>query len=686
MGKRSRQKRESERLQPSGRAESPPYIVIGIATALMLVVLVVYAQVRTHAFINFDDPAYVFKNPHVATGLTGSNVVWAFTHTYASNWHPLTWISHMLDVQLFGLDAGKHALTSVVIHAINSVLLFFVLRRATKRIWPSAMVAALFALHPLHVESVAWIAERKDVLCAFFFLLALWFYLGGRRWLTFAAFACALMAKPMAITLPFVLLLLDWWPLERWSPRDLAPLKQLVIDKWPLFLLIPISAAITAAGQEEAMTHLALPLRLANAAISYVAYLGKAIWPLHLAIFYPYRTTMSAGLAVAAFVLLVAITIAVLRFATRFPYLAVGWLWFVGMLVPVIGIVQVGQQSMADRYMYLPLIGLAIAVVWLAADLVRNRAALAVLAAVVLAGCAAQTYRQTEYWTNSMTLFAHAVDVAPNGIVSRVNLGAAYLERLDYASAATQFRAALALNDRDALAHNGLGMALAGTGDKDAARREYETAMVLDPKNAEPYRNLGNLELAAGAPQKALPLLEKANALAPDEATTAALAAARGNADDAIEHYRRAVAAEPDKAESRNDLAALLARGGHDAEALEQYQEALRIAPENYEVRMNIGALLSRMDRNNDAASQFEAASRLRPQSSEPHVYLAILYANLGRLPDAIREVKTAGTLDPVAANQQFTNAVHIAFRPTNLEEYLGFLEQRAVTRRATPP
>jgi Flp pilus assembly protein TadD len=686
MGKRSRSKREI-RATETPRAESAPRSVLSpqssilIAAALAIAVLAVYAQVARHDFINFDDPDYVVTNPHVSSGLSAANIAWAFTHYHASNWHPLTWISHMVDVSLFGLDGGKHALVSVVLHAINTVLLFFVLRRATRRMWPSAIVAALFALHPLHVESVAWVSERKDVLSAFFFLLALWFYLGRRMWLCFAAFACALMSKPMAITFPFVLLIIDWWPLGRWSPREWPKLKPLLVEKIPLFVLVPISAIITSAAQQEAMTPLDLRFRLANAALSYVAYLGKTIWPLNLAIFYPYRTTMSSGLAIVAVAFLAAITFAVLRFAERFPYLAAGWFWFLGMLVPVIGVVQVGQQAMADRYTYLPLIGIFIAIVWLAVDLVPDHGSLAVVAAVVIGACAALTYRQVGYWRDSIALFTHAIDVAPRGRVPHVNLGAAYLTKLDYASAASQFREAVALNDGDDGAHVGLGVALAGLGDHAAGRREYAKAMELNPKNPEAYSNLGRLELAEGNRAAALPLLQKAAAMKPQEATLAALAAARGDDAEAIRRYREAAEKNPNDAEARNDLGALLARKGNDAEALQQYEGALRTAPDNYDAHMNLGALLSRMDRNADAAQHFAAAAQLRPKLSEPHVYLAILYANMGRLPDAIREVRAAGTIDPTAANQQFTNAVRIPFKETNLQEYLGYLEQRAAGR-----
>src|ERR1051325_3088688 len=692
MGKRSRSKREAQATRPerpvtpdSALSTQHSALAWMIAAGLAIAVLVIYAQVVNHDFVNFDDPDYVVTNPHVATGLTGANVAWAFSHAYMSNWHPLTWISHMVDVPLFGMNGGRHALVSVIWHAINSVLLFFVLRRATQRLWPSAVVAALFALHPLHVESVAWISERKDVLSAFFFLLALWFYLtrvipSAARdplrqrdgdpspsarlgmTLTFAAFACALMAKPMAITFPFVLLLLDWWPLGRWAPRAWPQLKALPVETTPLSVLIPISAIVTRLAQEEAFTPRALPFRLANAALSYVAYLWKTIWPVELAIFYPYRTNMSSALALVAAVFLIAVTWLVLRVRDRFPYLAVGWLWYAGMLVPVIGIVQVGQQSMADRYTYLPLIGIFIAVVWLALDLIPDRPSLAVAAAVVVAACAFLSFKQLGYWRDSFALFNHAAEVEPRGRVPHQNLGAAYLTKLDYTSAANQFRQVIALNDGDDNAHVGLGIALAGLGDRAGARREYEKGMALNPNNAEAYRNLGRLELAEGNREAALQHLQKAAAMKPNDATLAALAAARGDDADAIRRYREAAEKNPNDAEVRNDLGALLARkGGSDAEALQQYEAALRQSPDNYDAHMNLGALLSRMDRNDEAAKHFASAAQLRPKLSEPHVYLAILYANMGRFADAAKEVRAAGAIDPAGANQQFTNAVRIA-------------------------
>jgi len=690
MGKRSRSKREtgSTPETPASSAAIPHAALSTqhsalawlLSAAIAVVTIAVYAQVRSHQFINFDDPDYVVRNSHVNSGLTWANVVWAFTTVHAANWHPITWISHMLDVQLFGLDAGKALLVNVAFHIANTILLLFFLRRATGDIWRSAVVAALFALHPLHVESVAWLSERKDVLSTFFAFLAITFYLRDRKWLTLLFFALGVMAKPMVITLPFVLLLLDWWPLNRWSLRDPKPLVRLSIEKWPMFLIIPLSALATTRAQRVAMAPVGLLARVANAGIAYVRYLGKALVPEGLTILYPFPTRISPVIALLCFALLVAITIVVVRFAERFPYLPVGWFWFAGTLVPAIGIVQVGQQAMADRYTYVPLIGIFIAVVWLAADTIRQPRLLGAVAVVIVAVLSFATFKQVATWHDSFSVFSRAVRLEPKGRTSHVNLGASYLKQLDYDAAADQYRQALALYDRDEIAWDGLGLALGGLGDVDGARRNFETAMRIKPDAPEPYRGLGRIELAGGHPERAIPLLRKADAIEPDDATTAALASAENRVPEAIEAYRRALAHDPD-AELHNDLGALLSRSGDDHGALEQYDEALRIAPGSYDAQMNAGALLARMGRSDDALTHFRAAAALRPKSSEPHVYLALLYGNANRFAEAAGEVRAAAAIDPVAANAQFSNAVHIEPKPTNLSEYLGALERKAAGR-----
>jgi len=640
-----------------------------------------YAQVRSHQFLNFDDPDYVYRQLHVTSGLTWDNIKWAFTTLTQANWHPLTWISYQADVTLFGVDAGKSLLVNLALHLGSTILLLFFLRRATGSTLRSAVVAALFALHPLHVESVAWVSERKDVLSTLFSFVAITFYLRDRKWLTLLFFVLGLMAKPMVITLPFVLLLLDWWPLNRWSLREWRKVIPLAIDKWPLFLVIPFAAIATMRAQREAMAPVGLAARLANAAIAYVRYLGKAIVPEHLTVMYPFPTSISSALALTCAALLVVITIVVLRFGDRFPYLPVGWFWFVGVLVPTIGIVQVGQQALADRYTYVPLIGICFAVVWFLADTIPYRSALAAIAVVVVGIFAALTYRQVATWQDNFTVFTRAIALEPRGRISHINLGSAYLKKLEFQSALEQYREAHALYDRDDLALNGMGLALSGLGDFDGARRNFEASMRIKPDSAEPYRELGRLELSTGHPDRAIPLLHKANSMDPDEVTTAALATAENRVPEAVEAYRKAIARDPDVAELYNDLGALLGRSGDDNGALEQYQAALRIAPNSYDTHMNAGALLARVGRNDEALAHFQAAARLRPKSSEPHVYLALLYGNANRFAEAASEVRAAAAIDPDAANAQFTNAVHIELKPTNLTDYLGALERKAAGR-----
>ena len=416
-----------------------------VTVLLVVATLAVYAQVIRHDFVNFDDDKYVYENSHVRSGLTWKGIAWAFTTTVGGNWHPLTWLSHMLDCELFGLNAGYHHLVNVLLHILNSFLLLLVLEKMTGAFWRSATVAALFALHPLHVESVAWVAERKDVLSTLFFMLILWAYVpyaerpSRKRYGLICAFlVLGLMAKPMLVTVPFVLLLLDYWPLERLQldeskgsdgtrgrpgrsggGRKQAALR-LIAEKVPLLALVAVSSAVTFVAQQRvgAMsmgTSVPLSGRIANALVSYFAYIGKMFWPSHLAVFYPYRHAVPAWEWAGAALLLVGLSIIVVLAGQRRRYLSVGWFWYLGTLVPVIGLVQVGAQSMADRYTYVPLIGLFLIAVWGAADLTavwsRGRTGLRALSGVVIVGCMVATSFQVGTWKNGLTLFGHALKV-----------------------------------------------------------------------------------------------------------------------------------------------------------------------------------------------------------------------------------------------------------------------------------
>lgn len=640
MGKRSRSKHDREPQPPKATvitARDDRRETVILAAILFLATLLAYAHVVKHDFVSFDDPIYVTQNGHVRSGLSPDNISWAFTTTHAFNWHPLTWISHQLDVSLFGVNAGRLAAGNVLLHALSSILLLFLLRRMTGRTFPSAAIAALFALHPAHVESVAWISERKDVLSTLLFLATIWLYVDwserrtpARYAAMLAVFALALLAKPMVVTLPFVLLLLDWWPLKRGVQ---------IKDKLPLLAMLIPAIVMTLRAQLIAV---AIPLseRLSNAIQSYVSYLLLLAWPARLAIIYPMRPP-SPGLTFATLLVLLAITAAALYFARRAPFALTGWLWYLGTLVPVIGIVQVGRQAMADRYTYIPSIGIFIAVVFLIDRLPVPRAALIGATTVIVAIFAFLTFAQVRTWQNSTTLYRHAIDVT---------------------------------SDND-IAHTLLGEVYNGAHDTAAAEREFNAAIEINPNNEEALLDFGRMKLAAGKNAEAIPLLERALKIRDDITTRASLEGARGNLPAALAAYQQAVRERPELADRHNDFAAMLAAAGRDDEAIEHYNEAIRIDPNQYDARMNLGAILSRRNRNQDAVTQFRAAAEIVPTSAEPHVYLALVYASDKRVDEAVAELKAAIAVDHDQANTQLTNALHIQPNPTNIDAYASFLE-----------
>jgi len=516
---------------------------------------------------------------------------------------------------------------------------------------------------------VAWVSERKDVLSALFWMLALFLYAGyvrdARKTRLIGvtiAFACALMSKPSAITLPFVLLLLDWWPFRRFS-------RAAVIEKLPLFALLIPSIILTLRAQTAAMGALSFAGRAANTILSYVDYLRILFWPSGLAVLYPYRVSIPSLAVVLALIVLIAITALAIYSARRAPYVLVGWLWFLGTLVPMSGLVQVGRQAMADRYTYLSFVGLFIAIVWSVWTFAEKRV-VRVAAIAILAACSVATFVQAGYWKNSETLFARAVAVTTHNEVAQTNFAAALIDRGALQDALVHLRAAVDINPSSALVQNALGRALAGTGDPAGAERAYRQAIALDPSFNEAYRNLADIMVKAGHREEALALLQKANATKADTATRAELAAMRDDVDAALTEYAAAIAETPDNAEIRNGYAAMLARKGRDADALAQYQEALRVNPLHYDANMNIGALLSRMNREPEALEHFAKAAEARPSSVEPHIYLALMYGNNGQAARAVEEVEKAGKINQAEANRIFTNAVHMPFKETNLADY----------------
>jgi protein O-mannosyl-transferase len=468
-----------------------------ICLLLLAAIAAVYGQVRHFEFVNYDDPGYV-ANSHVHQGITQDNLVWAFTSTEDANWFPLTRISHLLDFQLFGTKSGMQHLTNVILHACSVLLLFLLFKRMTGALWPSAFVAFVFALHPLHIESVAWVAERKDVLSTLFLFLALWAYLNyverpaiGRYLLVVLLFCAGIMCKPMVVTLPFLALLLDAWPLRRFSRKAL-------LEKLPLFA-ISIAAAIATylvqqqGGAVAPSSEIPFALRAENALVSYAAYIVQFIWPANLAVFYPYAAGTALWRPIGAAIVLAGVTaLAVRNFRPR-PYLAIGWLWYLGTLVPVIGLIQVGLQSRADRYTYVPLIGISIMLAWGCADLCARwpvgNPAFAILGVLVCSAWSYATWVNLANWRDSVSLFQHAVRETSENYVAYNNLGAALRERGQTVEAMADFEEALRIRPRYPEAQNNLGDALLGQGKTDEAAPHIQNALRLDPAFPEAHVN-----------------------------------------------------------------------------------------------------------------------------------------------------------------------------------------------------
>jgi tetratricopeptide (TPR) repeat protein len=475
--------------------------VVGLALAL--VTLLVYLPVTRDNFLNYDDDDYVTENQVVQNGLTWTGIEWAFTTGRASNWHPVTWLSHMTDCELFRLNPGGHHFVNVLFHAANTMLLFILLLRLTGALWPSAFIAALFAWHPLHVESVAWISERKDVLSTFFALLTLLCYAGYaggncRRnyWLALLFFALGLMSKPMLVTLPFVMLLLDCWPLQRIQNKNL---RRLAFEKWPFFLLTAISCTVTFFAQRnEAVASLAkvpLQLRFENTMTAYTGYLFKTVWPTHLSVFYPLPRHIPWLVVAISAALLVFISTMVWLERKRSPCLPVGWFWFVGTLVPVIGLVQVGDQAMADRYSYFPLIGIFIAVTFTfekwAGRFPFQKIVCVIAGVLILAICLVLTENQLRYWHDSESLFTHALAVTKDNAFARLNLGAALQDQQKFSEALIQYHEALRLDPNRHEVYNNIGKILSDQGKPQEALEYCRVAVQLDPKSSFSHDNLG---------------------------------------------------------------------------------------------------------------------------------------------------------------------------------------------------
>src|SRR5437867_7054578 len=585
-----------------------------------------FFPVAGNGFIDYDDQDYVTQNDHVRQGLTASGALWAFTHSFSSNWHPVTWLSHMLDCQLFGLNAGAHHATSLFFHIANSLLLFLLFARMTGALWPSALVAGLFALHPLHVESVAWISERKDLLSMLFMLLATGAYVlhaeRPRRFsyaVSLVLFAMALMSKPMVVTLPLLLLLLDYWPLERLrigraangappgatEQRSPAEPARILLEKLPFLALAAAAGAVTVNAQRRGLSLLStarFPVadRMANACVSYFAYVGKTLWPANLAVFYPLPAAPRLMPAAGAGLTLLCATALAAVLARRRPYVLVGWLWYLVALLPVIGLVQVGNQAMADRYTYLPLVGLFVIIAWGAAELASRRparAAVATAASVLLTACLIATQVQVRYWRSTRTLFEHALAVSGGNYVAHSVLGDVHAAGKELKAAADHYNEALRIDPSYAPASYGLGTVLAMQGDYDRAIVLFEEALRIRPDLAEAHNNLG-LALQA-----------------------------KGRLDEALAHYNEALRFAPGLANAHYNLATLLQGQGKIEGAITEYSETLRLQPDSSAAHVRLGTALASRGDLASASAHYREAIRLKPDFPDALDRLAWLLA-----------------------------------------------------------
>ena len=621
-----------------------------IGLALIMGTLALYWPVRHHDFVNYDDGKFVSKNIHVRAGLTWDSIKWALTADLvtpafnADYWTPVTFLSHMITVELFGMEPSAHHLVNLLLHFLNTLLLFLLLRWMTGALWPSAAVAALFAIHPLHVESVAWISERKDVLSMFFGLLTIGAYVRysrvptvGRYLVMVLAFALGLMSKAMLVTLPCLLLLIDYWPLGRLRPvgwRDVAERIiwwHLVKEKLPLFGMAAACLLITylALERDEALYSLAtLPFgaRLANALVAYVAYIKMMFWPTGLAVIYPHPgATLPLWQPVAAAVVLVAISLLVMMGGRRWPYGVTGWFWYLGTLVPVVGLVQAGEQAMADRYTYLPLIGLFLIIAWGVADFVNGRLerkiAMALVAGVVLSLLFVGARVQVGYWRNSITLFEQTLRVTSDNHVAHNSLGGALAKRGKRDEAVAQYREALRIKPSYTRARSNLGLLLTEQGKLDEAIAHFSRVLEIRPNYASAHNNLG----LALARQRDLPR--------------------------AVAHYTESLRLRPDNEKAHNNLGLALAEQGKLPEALAHYAESLRLRPDYEKAHNNLGIALAEQGKLPEGMAHFSEAVRIDPAFAEAHINLGLVLAQQGKLTEAIAHYSQALEIQPGLAS-----------------------------------
>jgi len=616
----------------------PHHKILFIYLLLILTILVAYWQVKDFEFVGYDDGLYVTENSHVQAGLTCESIKWAFTTFHAGNWHPVTWLSHMLDIELYGLNPMGHHWTNLQIHIINTLLLFFILQYMTGALWQSAFVAALFALHPLHVESVAWVAERKDVLSTFFGMLTILAYIKYvkkrnflRYSLIFIFLSLGLMAKPMLVTMPFVLVLLDFWPLERlkyYSLHQSPKLLSLIYEKIPLFIPVAISSVLTILAQKEVgalYTFEVLPIttRIANALISYNNYIIKTIWPQNLAVYYPHPfgslplwSVFGAALLISGSLFLSVYTI------KKYPYIIVGLLWFLGTLVPVIGLIQVGSQAMADRYTYIPLIGLFLIIAWGGSDLLKkwthkHIVYAAVLSIAVFSALTVRSFQQTSHWKNGITLFKNAVNVIGNHPDLHYSIGIHFAVAGRYEKAIYHYKEALKIKPNHVEALFELGTVLYDYGKTDGAIFYLQKAIDKNPDHTNAHNNLANILYI------------------------------QGKHEEAILHYKKILRINPEYANAHSNLANIFYFQGKIDEAAFHFKKALDINPKHDGAHYNFGVLLVNQHQHKEALVHFAEIIKNNPDNKQAYNQIGIILLEQGKIETAKKFFAKAVQIDP---------------------------------------
>jgi len=658
---------------PEGQPH-PRWMTVVVCLFLAAVVWAVFGQTIHYEFINFDDQVSVYKNPIITQGLNLQGIVRLFTHVdaVAFEWYPVTAISRMVDWQLYGPNAGGHHLTNILLHAATAILLFLVLRKITGAFWRSAFVAAVFAIHPLRVESVAWVTERKDGLSGLFFMLTLWAYARHAQtpglansgtfsflrsrpyWFAVLLFTLGLMSKGTLVTLPFVLLLLDYWPLERVT-SDKKPAEKppafvfLILEKIPFLLLAAADSVGMMVSLKNAVLvaqRLTFPWRIGNALLAYTDYLGHMFYPVGLALAYPHEgTTLPAWRVGLSALLLLMISAGAIAGRRKYPFLLVGWLWYLGMLLPVIDIMQAGINARADRYTYLPQIGLYIAMAWGAVELFHywryRRAVLGSIAVAILAGLLAGAYIQTGYWKDSISLWTRTLACTPESSFAQNNLGNALVAQEKWAEAVQHFERALQLDPDYAQAHLNLGVALANQGKRDEAIQHFERALQLNPHSVEAHYNLGDA------------------------------LASQGKGDEAIQHFERALQLKPDYAQAHYDWGIVLATRGKWDEAIPHYEQALHLKLDYTDAQYISGVALATQKKWAEAIELYERVLQSKPDFAEAHYNLGIALASQGKSVEAIQHFQQALTLATAQGNTALAKSIR-----TRLNSYPPALSQ----------